>query len=122
MTTIDLTELQGRVDGADRVDESLLDDSAHALRSAFPELSTPPTGQREPTDGALWLIDRCLPGWTIVLRGTATEPDGHWTCHLRRSDIRDDDAVIGRGAAPRVGLAMLRALIDAARQMHMAAR
>jgi hypothetical protein len=117
MSANDLARLQRRVDAAERIDAALLEESAEGLSAAFPDLPGPPDRACDPTDGALWLIDRCLPGWAITLHGTATEPDGHWRCHLRRSDTRDDDGVIGRGIAPGVGLALLRALVSAARQL-----
>jgi hypothetical protein len=118
MIANDIAALERRVDNAEVVDAALLQESAEALRATFPDLPDPPGDRADPTDAALWLIDRCLPGWSIMLHGTATEPDGHWRCHLRRSESRDDDAVIGHGTAPGVGLALLRALVSVASQRH----
>jgi hypothetical protein len=116
MPMADIDLLQRRVDAAERIDANLLAACTDAPHAPFPGLTAPPGGVADPTDAALRLVDRCLPGWSIVLHGTATEPDGHWRCTLRRSESRDDDAVIGHGAAPGVGLSLLRALVSVSTQ------
>jgi hypothetical protein len=50
------------------------------------------------------------------LKGTATHPNGHWHCSLRRSDIRDNDPYIGIGAGPTLPHALLGAVIAALAQ------
>lgn len=110
-----LDDLQSRVDAARDVDEPLLREVTAQLRHVFAEAPAHPELASDPTDAVLRLIDHCLPGWTIALRGTATEPDGHWHCALRESDTRDSDEVIGTGSAPSVSLALLRALVSVAR-------
>jgi hypothetical protein len=110
-----LQALSTRVNTAEDIDQALLREAAEELRAVFPHAPEHPELLSEPTEAVLWLVDRCLPGWTITLRGTATEPDGHWHCSLRQSGDRDDDAVIGNATAPTVSLALLRALVAVAR-------
>ena len=114
MTKTQISQLRDRADAAETLDETLLHDAAVTLHDIFPDAPAHPELLSDPTEGVLSLIDRCLPGWTIALRGQATEPDGHWTCTLRESASRDSDAVIGSGRAPAVSLALLRALLGVA--------
>lgn len=114
MSKAELKALEERVDEAGDLGEALLRDAAGALASVFPQVPAHPEVLSEPTEGVLHLIDRCLPGWDIVLHGRATEPNGHWNCILRESDSSDDDAVIGTGQAPTVALAALEALLAVA--------
>ena len=53
------------------------------------------------TDALLHAIDLIVPSWSIHLRGSALEPDGHWQCTLRRSEDRDNDEFVGTGKGPR---------------------
>ena len=115
MTTETIDALRARVDGATDLDEALLREAVAGLRIAFPGAPAHPELTSDPTEAVLRLVDHCLPGWTITLRGRATEPDGHWHCSLRESEARDSDAVIGIGTAPTVSLALLRALVSVAR-------
>lgn len=109
-----LLKLRSRVEEARDIDAELLHLVAEELRRVFPGAPSHPESLSDPTEAVLRLVDRSLPGWTITLRGTATEPDGHWHCTLRKSDAHDDDALIGVGTAPTVSLALLRALVSAA--------
>lgn len=109
----DLERLLERVDGGEPPEPALLREAARALAPAFPEATPPEPAGEEPLEDVLRLIDACLPGWVITLHGTATAPDGHWRCTLRRSE-RDDDAAIGHGYAPKVGGALLEALLRVA--------
>lgn len=117
MTERALEDLQRRIDAAVTVDADLLAEVVAELRGVFPKVTQHPDPAAEPTEAALHLIDACLPGWTITLHGTASEPDGHWRCALRESGAHDNDRVIGHGKAPAVSLALLRALVGAARAM-----
>ncbi len=114
MSKAELNSLKERIDGARVLGEALLRKSANALAGVFPHGSVDPQSLSEPTEGVLHLIDRCLPGWDIVLHGQATEPNGHWNCILRESASSDDDAVVGTGQAPTVALAALEALLTVA--------
>ncbi len=115
MSSETMDALQRRVDAVHEIDAPLLRDVASELRSLFPGADLGADTPHDSTEAILHLVDRCLPGWTITLRGTATAPDGHWHCALRESGERDNDAVIGSGEGPTVGLALLRALVSVAR-------
>lgn len=106
-----LKALQERLQAVRDIDQTLLHEVAEGLRPVFANAPLHPESLSEPTEAVLRLVDRCLPGWTITLHGTATEPDGHWHCTLRASEMRDDDTLIGHGTAPTVSLALLRALV-----------
>lgn len=54
------------------------------------------------TDQVLHLVDQAAPGWSIHLDGKAFEPNGHWRCTLRPSDMRDDDEFIATAKGPRL--------------------
>lgn len=70
------------------------------------------------TDSVLKLVHQCLPGWTIHIKGTATNPNGHWHCSLRQSDIRDNDPYVGIGKGPTLPHALLAAVLGALAQSH----
>ena len=116
MTTQTLGALIAKAEAAQKIDEDLLHRSADAARTLFPDAPTSPEVLADPTDAVLHLIDKCLPGWTIALKGKAIEPDGHWSCVLRESSSRDNDEVIGTGKAATVSLALLQALLKVALQ------
>lgn len=82
-----------------------------AIRKRHPDI-VPDGG----TDGLsvetlLHLADQLVPGWSILLRGKAHEPDGHWSCTIRESMTRDSDEFIGRGSAPDLAAALLAAIL-----------
>ena len=115
MSNAELEALRRRAQAAHDVDADLLQAAANVLRGVFPGAPLEVAPSADPTVAALHLVDLSLPGWTISLRGTATEPDGHWHCSLRESGAHDNDEVIGADEAPTVGLALLRALLAVAR-------
>ncbi len=107
-----LEALAERVEGAPGPDVGLAIETLTGLRTALPESSSDlRAGVVESTDLALQLVTRKLPNWSIALDGTAREPDGHWTCTLRPSGVRDDEEVIGLGRGPTAPLALLVALL-----------
>lgn len=68
------------------------------------------------TDNVLALVHELRRGWNVAIHGTARLPNGHWSCTLRRSAIRDNDAYIGIGAGPTLPHALLAALLKALSQ------
>lgn len=116
MTRQLISELMKMADTAEMLDADLLHRVAGAMRPLFPNAPTSVEGLSDPTDAVLHLVDKCLPGWSIALKGKAIEPDGHWSCVLRESSNRDNDEVIGIGKAPTVALALLKALLKVAHQ------
>ncbi len=107
-----LEALAERIEGAPQFDVGLAITALTGLRAALPEASSDlRAGVVESTDMAVHLVARKLPNWSIALDGTAREPDGHWTCTLRPSGVRDDEEVIGTGHGPTAPLALLVALL-----------
>ncbi|MDU8943590.1 hypothetical protein [Ovoidimarina sediminis] len=90
------------------------DGVARALGFLLPELSTDLQALGHPigsTDGAVLIVDRAYPDWSIHIRGRANDRDGHWRCTLREGGIRDNDAVLGSGKSPVLAQAILAALM-----------
>jgi hypothetical protein len=112
MNNDQLEALAERVEGAPGLDVGIAIAALTGLRAALPEASSDlRAGVVESTDMAVQLVARRLPNWSIALEGTAREPDGHWTCTIRSSGVRDDEEVIGIGHAPTAPLALLVALL-----------
>jgi len=96
------------------IDAGLYDEVVRALQAAFPDEGfgeSGPLSGRDATDAVLHMVNTHLPEWSIVLKGKAHEADGDWSCTLRQSDLRDNDAMIGTGAGPTLALAMLVAFL-----------
>ena len=70
-------------------------------------------GDLDSTDKVLALIYVLKPGWSVQLRGTAREPNGHWRCTLRRSSEKDNDEYMGIARGPTLPHALLAALLKA---------
>ncbi len=81
-----------------------------AIRKLRPELAVTADGLHSVED-LLHIADRVVPGWSILLRGKAREPDGHWHCTLRESSSRDSDEFIGNGKGPDLSSAVLAAIL-----------
>lgn len=112
MTDDHLTALEQRLAAAAPADLAAV--AAEWLASAWPK-----DGQRPAFDPALAVsLDKALqltvetfPNWVIALQGTAHPTNGHWSCTLRKSGLRDDYEMIGIGSAPTAPLAMIMALL-----------
>ncbi len=106
----DFTALASEVEA----EHALKDDLAERVRAAIagfrPDLDMSVESLRS-TDALLHLTDSVVPGWSIQLRGKAREPDGHWTCVIRRSLNSDNDEFIATGRGPMLGLAILAATL-----------
>ncbi|RVT86966.1 hypothetical protein DXV76_02425 [Rhodobacteraceae bacterium CCMM004] len=111
-----LKPLSKEIEAAPRLERSMLETVASCIAPVFPRADLSHVPEGDLTDAALHLIDVCLPGWTIALRGKAHEPDGHWRCSLREGSSRDNDMLIGHGKGPTVGLALADALVNTALQ------
>ncbi|MFY0693052.1 MAG: hypothetical protein JXR14_14155 [Paracoccaceae bacterium] len=103
-----------RLEQAVSHDPTALEEAAELLSAGSnPALAGPKVTAQDigTADGIVHLVDRVLPGWTIQMTGTASEPDGHWHCTLRQSAIRDNDEFIGRGEGKILSHALLAALL-----------
>ncbi|WP_238928833.1 hypothetical protein [Alexandriicola marinus] len=109
-----LAQLAHEIEAALELTDDLRAKAASAIEAKFEDFD--PATDFDSTDAVLGLVRRGLPGWTIQLKGTATHPNGHWHCSLRRSDIRDNDPYVGIGAGPTLPHALLGALIGALAQ------
>lgn len=86
-------------------------DLASHVRAALEAAGHSATEGFGSVDAVLVIVDRALPGWAISMEGSASAEHGHWTCSLRRSRERDDDAVVGVGKSQHLVPALLAALI-----------
>ncbi len=109
-----LAGLAHEIESAFELTDSLAERARDAVAG---KVSAPPeAADFESTDKILRLVKECLPGWSIHIRGTATTPNGHWHCSLRRSAVRDNDAFVGIGRGPSLPHALLAALLGALAQ------
>ena len=109
----ELQALADRVESAARPDDALATEIVQAIGTAFPEASLPEPGAQllRSTEAALRLVDAMVPAWAIAIKGVALEPDGHWTCTIRKSMVSDETEVIGIGEAPSLPRALIAAAI-----------
>ena len=63
------------------------------------------------TDKVLELIYSIKPAWNVSIRGTASMPNGHWRCSLRKSAGRDNDEYVGVGRGPTLPHSLLASLL-----------
>mgnify|MGYP001822861950 FL=1 len=110
----ELSNLAREIEAAFELSENLTERARNALKET---LRTPPTvSDFHSTDRVLKMVQECLPGWAIHIKGTATSPNGHWHCSLRKSEIRDNDSYVGIGQGPTLPHAVLAAVIGALAQ------
>ena len=108
----ELQELAGAVEAADPLDAALAAKAVRALRYGFPAEAAAgliPDGMPS-TDALLALVQAALPGWHYKIHGRA-RPAGAWSCSLRRSDVLDDDEILGTGDADSLPQALLATLL-----------
>ena len=110
-------DIEAVAESVEAADAPMTDDEAaavvRALRSARPDIAVSPRDLSS-VENLLHLADRIVPGWAILLRGTAFEPDGHWRCTLRETTARDSDAYIGTGRGRSLNAAILAAILRVA--------
>lgn len=109
-----LAELAHEVEAVFELSEDLRTRARDALQERIADL--PADMDFESTDEVLGVVHRYLPGWSIQIRGTATRPNGHWHCSIRKSDIRDNDQYVGIGNGPTLPHALLAAILFALAQ------
>lgn len=101
-------DIEGRKAG---LDADLTARAMSAIGERHPDLV--PAGRTEEisVEALLHLADQLVPGWSILFRGKAQEPDGHWSCTIRETMSRDSDEFIGHGKAPDLTAALLAAIL-----------
>ena len=110
----ELAKLAHEIEAAFELSDDLTDRTQRALAGRVS--AAPAASDFQSTDKVLELVHECLPGWAIHIKGTATSPNGHWHCSLRRSDIRDNDPYVGIGQGPTLPHALLAAVVGALAQ------
>ena len=117
MVRKELLELASRIEAASSLDPDLTAAALRGLRAAFP---TEAAAERLPadkgisSDGIVELVIAALPGWHFNIHGRARHNPGSWSCSLRRSDVLDDDEILGTGEARSLQQALLAAVIRVA--------
>lgn len=108
--------LAEQVEAAEALDTALAESVEAVLRACFPVQAAAglvPDGAARSSDLLEALVLAALPGWYYSIHGRA-RPHGPWTCTLRRSDVDDDDEVLGSGQGQRLAQAVLVALLRVA--------
>ncbi len=107
-----LQELSDRLEAALTIDEALAGAALGEInRIAAGEAGAFSSPDLDSTDRILELIYAMLPGWTVSVKGKAWQPNGHWTCSLRKTSSRDSDEYIGIGRGPTLPHSLLAALL-----------
>lgn len=104
-----LPELAAEVEAALSLEAILAEKIMAALGEACGRKVKRP--ELDSTDAVLALIFALRPGWDIAIHGTANLPNGHWSCTLRSSGVRDNDPYLGVGRGPTLPHALLAALL-----------
>ncbi len=113
MAQNELLALATQVESVRGMDAKLGAAVLHALRAGFPAeaaVGLIPDGAATSADSLLALVMAALPGWHYKIHGKA-RPAGEWTCSLRRSDVLDDDEILGTGDADSLPQALLAAVL-----------
>jgi hypothetical protein len=108
-----LLELAKKVEAAAEMTAALAADATLGLRTGFPDAATAGLIHEDAvrsTDELLTLVKEALPGWHYSMHGRARAA-GAWTCSLRRSDVLDDDEILGIGEADSLPQALLAAVL-----------
>lgn len=109
MTQRDVEDLARRIEASATLEGAVATEALAALSGLSPAASG--AADLASAESALHLLDRALPGWSIRLDGKALEPNGHWSCQLRSSELRDNDEFIGHGKGPAVANALIAAML-----------
>lgn len=113
----ELLELADRLEAAETLGADLSVQALLALRESFPTEAAEGQIASEivtSSDAMVEMVNAALPGWYFSIHGRARHTQGAWKCSLRRSDVLDDDEILGTGEARSLSLAMLVAVIRVA--------
>jgi hypothetical protein len=117
MVRKELLELASKIEGASSLDLDLTAAVLRGLRAAFPTEAAAghlPDGMAISSDGIIEMVIGVMPGWHFNIHGRARHSPGSWSCSLRRSDVLDDDEILGTGEARSLHQAVLAAVIRVA--------
>jgi hypothetical protein len=105
MISENLNDVAHRIEGAADLDAATANLALEQVEMFLTRMGIKPQGDWRDissTDHVLHLVDQAAPGWSIHFDGKAFEPNGHWRCTLRPSDMRDDDEFIANAKGPRL--------------------
>ncbi|WP_424940525.1 hypothetical protein [Aliiroseovarius sp. S253] len=111
----DLVKLAQEVEAALTLDGDLVERVIAQLFEVLGDQRIEPK-HLDSTDQILALIAAIRPGWAMSMKGAAHLPNGHWSCSLRKSDLRDNDEYLGIGRGPTLPHSLLAALLKALAQ------
>ena len=114
MVTENLNDVARRIEAAADLDTATARLALEQMEKSLTRIGSKPQGNWRDissTDSVLHLVDQAAPGWSIHLDGKAFEPNGHWRCTLRPSDMRDDDEFIATAKGPRLVNVLVAALL-----------
>lgn len=117
MANTELLELADMIEAADTLSPYLAKAALHGLRTSFPDQATAgllPDSVVTSTDAMVALVVAAMPGWYFSIHGRARPGAESWRCSLRRSDVLDDDEVLGTGEAPGLSQAVAAAVLRVA--------
>ena len=117
MVRKELLELASKIEAATSLDMDLTASVVRGLRVAFPTEAAAghiPDGMDLSSDAIIELVILALSGWHFNIHGRARHSPASWNCSLRRSDVLDDDEILGTGEARSLHQAVLAAVIRVA--------
>lgn len=117
MVRKELLELASKIEAAAVLESDLWAQAVQGLRAAFPAEAAAghiPDKLGRESDAIIEVVVRALPGWHFNIHGRARHSPGSWSCSLRRSDVLDDDEILGTGEARSLLQAVLAAVIRVA--------
>lgn len=113
----ELLELADRLETAESLGTDLSLQALLALRESFPTEAAAGHVAADivtSSDALVEMVNAALPGWHFSIHGRARHTLGAWSCSLRRSDVLDDDEILGTGEARSLSLAILAAVFRVA--------
>jgi hypothetical protein len=113
----ELLELARTIEPAHVVSPEMAGKALVGLRARFPDATASglvPDGMTSSTDALVALVVAALPGWHFSIDDRERPKRGPWSCSLRRSDVLDDDEILGTGHGNSLAQATLVAVLRVA--------
>jgi hypothetical protein len=117
MVRKEFLELASKIEAAGALDLDLRASALRGLRAALPTEAAAghlPDDLDLSSDAVVEVVIHALPGWHFNIHGRARHSPGSWSCSLRRSDVLDDDEILGTGEARSLHQAVLAAVLRVA--------